>query len=393
MKISSADEPSRNAVPKYSLVNMVLYKDANLSYCVDSINSVTVHDKCFLSVCPQNIPGLSCISWNINGLGDKLGYPHILSQLLQFDIIFLSETWLPADSKNDPDLDISGYETNNFPRAYIHEKAYRSSGGLIMYVKHSVSKYVKIVQNICDHFVVVSITGSNENVYIIFCYILPSDTPYFCKSCDNNYVETLVDLYIKYSSMGHVYLCGDMNGRTGNAPDMPRNYLVNDLFCDLDEPSLQNLCTSDSNLPSRHSKDTKPNTQGRALLDMCKESDLRIVNGRHSCDKGIGEYTFTRGNAKSVIDYLISQSCNFDNILYFSVGAKALESDHSPLLFKLKYEIPKEKTSSRGPQSIPYTKYIWNPDSIREFHARPVRPLAGRDRAAPSLLHSDGERR
>ena len=57
------------------------YKDAKLSKCIDSVDNVTTYDESDLSVCPSDIPGLSVISWNINGLGDKLGYPHILSQL------------------------------------------------------------------------------------------------------------------------------------------------------------------------------------------------------------------------------------------------------------------------------------------------------------------------
>ncbi len=179
-----------------------------------------------------------------------------------------------------------------------------------------------------------------------------------------------MDLYIKYSLEGHVYFCGDMNGRTGHAPDMPRNYFVNDLFCDLDESSLQTVQMYDAKLPKRHSKDTIFNTQGRSLLDFCKESGLRIVNGRHSLDKGIGKYTFYRGEAKSVIDYLISQANNFDNIPYFSVGVKPLESDHCPIIFKLKCEFPIETPPSEDIPSEPYSKFIWNPELITTFHAR-----------------------
>ncbi len=340
-----------------------------LSICKDS-NENAINNQSLMSVCPESIPGLSCIAWNVNGLGDKLGYQHILKCLLQFDIIFLTETWLDADSKSDPDLDISGYETNNYPRSSIHKKAYRASGGLMLYVKKSISKYVTVVKNVCDHFIVISINESHVKTFVIFCYILPSDTPYLCKSCDGNYIETLVDLYINYSAEGHVYICGDMNGRTGHAPDMPRNYFVNDLFCDLDEPSLRNVQMYDSTLPKRYSEDTTVNTQGRALLDLCKESDLRIVNGRHSRDKGIGQYTFIRGNSKSVIDYLISQANNFDNILYFSVGVKPLESDHCPIVFKLKCAFPKEPPPSKDIPSEPYRKFIWSPELIGVFHDR-----------------------
>ncbi len=87
----------------------------------------------------NSIPSLKCIAWNINGLTDKLGYPHILNLLVQFDLIFISESWLDKNAKDDPDIEILGYSAKNYPRTHIHAKAYRSSGGLLLYVKKNIS--------------------------------------------------------------------------------------------------------------------------------------------------------------------------------------------------------------------------------------------------------------
>ncbi len=355
------------------LYNNNLYNDAVLSECSDSVdeccNNVLSNLKCFnTSVCPNNdTPGLKCISWNINGLTDKLGYPHVSSLLTQFDLIFISESWLEIEKIDDPVHTIPGFTPNNFPRTHIHAKAHRASGGLILYVKDKIAKNVNVLKNICDHFIIVCINGYHEKIFLIFCYIPPQDSPHLCKSCDGNLIEMLFDLHAEYSSEGPVYLCGDLNGRTGQAPDFPSNYFYDDFIKLDDEPMFHGMEESDKKLSMRHSEDTKFNTQGRALLNLCKETDLRIVNGRHSLDKGLGKFTFYRGSSRSVNDYLISQCNNFDKILYFSVGDKMPESDHCPLQFKIKcdliHNIPPPQNDNR-----PYTRFIWHPDLIDKFH-------------------------
>ena len=247
----------------------------------------------------------------------------MMSELVKHDLIFLSETWLDIGNKaiDDEDLKISGYDFTNIPRTNIHKKALRSSGGLALYIKKSIAKSVTIEKQICDHFIVVSIKEVDSKMFIIFSYIPPHDTTHLCKTCDGNYIETLYDLYVNLSCDGNVFICGDLNGRTGEVSDMPVDYLFNNFFFDDNDTVFENLPDYDSQLPTRHSEDKTCNTQGRSLLGLFKESDLRIVNGRHPGDP-TGKFTFYRGEARSVIDYLISQSRNFDNILTFSVSNK-----------------------------------------------------------------------
>ncbi len=106
------------------------------------------------------------------------------------------------------------------------------------------------------------------------------------------------------------------------------------------------------------------------LLSILKETDLRIVNGRHSDDKGVGHFTFIRGEARSVIDYLIAQSGNFENVLHFKVGSKEPESDHCPILFTIKSNLPTSKLKSQDQDASKYTKFKWNQDSLERFHEK-----------------------
>ena len=44
---------------------------------------------------------------------------------------------------------------------------------------------------------------------------------------------------------------------------------------------------------------------GICLLDMCKSTELRIVNGRTGENKFIGRFTCIKGTGKSVEDYVL----------------------------------------------------------------------------------------
>lgn len=155
-------EIAKNVNIMSPLYNNSLYSDVMLSKCVDSVKQ---YDAIFshtytTSVRPNSsTPGLNCICWNINGLTEKLGYPHVINLLTQFDLIFISETWLENEKLDDPVQEIKGFTPFNFPRTHIHAKAYRASGGLILYVKDTIAKNVNVVKNVCDHFIIVCING------------------------------------------------------------------------------------------------------------------------------------------------------------------------------------------------------------------------------------------
>ena len=92
-------------------------------------------------------------------------------------------------------------------------------------------------------------------------------------------------------------------------------------------PLDQNL----GNLNDRYSKDTKINDYGKNLLDFCKQSSFRIMNGRLGNVNNSGDYTCYKSNGgASTVDYLLCRPCNITNISNFNILSKRPESDHRP---------------------------------------------------------------
>ena len=54
-----------------------------------------------------------------------------------------------------------------------------------------------------------------------------------------------------------------------------------------------------------YSEDKIINQQGKALIELCKSTDLKITNGRYSDDRDIGSYTCYKYNGKSTVDYVL----------------------------------------------------------------------------------------
>ena len=57
------------------------------------------------------------VSWNINGLGNKLTDPDLLPFIREYDIIFLTETI----KGNDYSLVLSGYQFHHVSRTFKHK--------------------------------------------------------------------------------------------------------------------------------------------------------------------------------------------------------------------------------------------------------------------------------
>ena len=94
-----------------------------------------------------------------------------------------------------------------------------------------------------------------------------------------------------YSQEGNCILCGDFNARTNTANDYLDYNTISEKW---DETflSISNRSSCDSdNLTTRSSLDNKNiDKYGEKLLELCKVSDLRIVNGRVLGDK-LGNFT------------------------------------------------------------------------------------------------------
>ena len=128
-----------------------------------------------------------------------------------------------------------------------------------------------------------------------------------------------------FSQYGEIFLIGDMNSRTGKKHD----YVDHDSFLanfDIDD------ITVDTPL-RRLSMDSKANRFGDCLLDLCKSTEMRIVNGRvfPNTDK----MTCFSPNGESVVDYLITSETSFSSLSSMAIHEYNAFSNHAPISFSL----------------------------------------------------------
>ena len=81
---------------------------------------------------------------------------------------------------------------------------------------------------------------------------------------------------------------GDFNSRTGEISDMVKE----DKF-DIDyiDDDIVNMYNTEYSLPTRSNEDKIINQQCKALIELCKSTDLKIINGRYGDDRDSGCYT------------------------------------------------------------------------------------------------------
>jgi hypothetical protein len=126
----------------------------------------------------------------------------------------------------------------------------------------------------------------------------------------------------KYQERGSLLLMGDLNARTQSLSDF-----IPDI--DVDHSGI-----SDSN---RNSLDqASPTVYGRRFIDMCRETPLRILNGRYIGDF-MGNFTCIRPQGMSVVDYAAASPDLLQDIKHFSVHHYVPTlSDHCPISLTLR---------------------------------------------------------
>ena len=127
-----------------------------------------------------------------------------------------------------------------------------------------------------------------------------------------------------------ILLVGDFNSRTGNLTDLERNFDHGGSNIEID-PSSAYL--EKHNILHRNTMDKEINKNGKKLIEMCKMSNLKILNGRMGRDRVIGNYTCCTSRGKSVIDYVIASVSFFERCsdFYVDVLDKCMSDVHCPI--------------------------------------------------------------
>ena len=118
----------------------------------------------------------------------------------------------------------------------------------------------------------------------------------------------------------------------------------------------------------RVSEDRVFNRFGSELLDFCKQTGVRILNGRAGVDGDIGKYTYVSGAGRSLVDYVIASPHIFSLVDTFNVDDPNILNDHCICNFSLcLHENNASSDSDPGiTSSLPY-KYVWNNEYVEAF--------------------------
>jgi exonuclease III len=316
------------------------------------------------------------LAWNVHGLTEsKKECSEFVNIIEQNDIVFLFETWANCHSN----IDIDGYYSVNLYRKYQHRNAKRSSGGIALYIKENLKDGVTVVRQHYDSVIWLKLDKvffhTENDVYICGVYIWPEDSPVY-NICDVDLFEIVQNDIYDFESKGALYLMGDWNSRVGVRDDFIRYDRNIDLF------------DSDDYIPdvplSRASCDKTCNSFGLRLLDLCKSSGIRIVNGRVSHDCGVGSYTFASRIGASVIDYILAKECDFVYINSFMVHDFNEWSDHCPISMSLCCNSKLDKHFNDS-----YCKYKWNDLLKNDFRSGLIGKLPIFNHVTENIDHSD----
>ncbi len=278
---------------------------------------------------------ISILYWNIQGIDTKLEDPIVQKFLFKYSIIILAETWKDGNFK----ISIPNYDFQNFPRNNIHSNARRQSGGMAVFIHDSILKGVKWesrFEGVLWLKLKSEFFKMQRDQFIMSLYFPPGDSTYIPDMTQGkDYFQVLHSEYARYMSLGDIFIVGDINARTGLNADFDRVPNGNDrgsiCVCDNDSSSDQ----VDDIFVKRYSKDKSVNTYGRRLLEFCRFTGIRILNGRLFKDKEIGDYTHIDVHGYSVIDYLLSLPSTSRKITDFEIQPKLADSDHRAITFSL----------------------------------------------------------
>ena len=141
------------------------------------------------------------LSWNINGLGNKMAYPDLLAFIREYDIIFLTETM--KSDEYTLGTRVPGYQFHHVSRTFKHKNASRASGGIGILVANKFEKHTRI-DSTYDHLVWLTITTEyyQKKIKISCAYIPPENSTNV--GLRNDYFTMLEEEVARYTESHHI---------------------------------------------------------------------------------------------------------------------------------------------------------------------------------------------
>ena len=180
---------------------------------------------------------------------------------------------------------------------------------------------------------------------------------------ESNIFDRLIDsvLHVENKSQNkcNILICGDFNSRTSTNVD----FVFDDDSSHM--PVLPDEYISD-NYMQRYSQDQgHVNNNGLLLLEFCKQTGVRIMNGRVGNDIGVGRYTFIGQRGCSLVDYVLASQELFNFVSEFEVQGPNILSDHC--LINFSFEFKQQEVSQADKFEEVSGRYVWNNDFKNEY--------------------------
>jgi hypothetical protein len=250
-------------------------------------------------------------------------------------MILFSETRL----QKIPQSEFPGYDIFPFKqKTRMH--------GIALLLKRDLFSYKKILKGKSQCILWLLLGSSEYNLYFIIGSVyIPG---YNSKFADENDFDIISEDILFFSEKYNCpfIIMGDYNARTGNLGDC----------VDLVDPTVTTY---------RSNNDKKVDSYGRNLIKMCKELDLRIVNGSFGSDSNVGDFTCHKPTGKSCVDYCVMSPCLLSYISDFVVDTfdRCMSDVHSPIFIDIK-NVPVVKSvplQHENFEKIAY-KSSWKPE-------------------------------
>ena len=274
--------------------------------------------------------------WNIHGLFvkinnyklNKLDDSEFLKRLKQFEILCLQE--IHCGQSDTKSLFVEGYKLFPFHRRISNNN--RHYGGSLIFVKNEIRDGVKILQNPNGDKVWVKLKKDffnlENDIFLCFVYAPPESSSY-SKSLDYDIFEKLELEISTHSAIGNVIIAGDFNAKTGTECDY-----VSDIEDQHSPINYNPLYAFDKPISRRNRDKHGVDLHGQRLLNLCKNTQIRILNGRTKGDR-LGEFTrfpLSLRESPSTLDYIAADTSIIKKIETFSVLHHMGLSDHDCLL-------------------------------------------------------------
>ena len=242
-------------------------------------------------------------SLNVGGLSTKYNLGLIDRIFKESDIICLSET----KTNYYENFPFENFKAISMP---IKNEKYKFGGahGLCIYVRDEVFDKIQILTDEtvteCMLWVKLSIKSSTFSFYLGAVYVPHEKSNYFKNDIFDNIIFDVATLKSK-TDLPFIIL-GDFNSRTGELDDFMEICPELKEYFELEIDDNAKELFQKYHIPlKRKNEDRVVNKNGINLIDLCKATDLKIMNGRMGQDKNIGKFTCTTGMGNSSIDYAL----------------------------------------------------------------------------------------